>query len=264
MRTPPYLIAVGSGARVGLLALACACGPSSDSTTGASTTDASTADASTAEASTADASTAASPTEGGSTAGGSTAGESTAGEACVAPPQEPVGPAVSITITNMRATPVYIDRTIGCAPVRGYRIVPAGSDKPLPIDADCQFRCNDVLAGAECECDLGCPADSIQRINPGESVLSSWSGGQIAAAQLADGCGPDSCGGSCVIDAPAPAGDYTLVVPASSTVGDCQDVCDCPPDEMPCVFTANRGPEDLTIEFAWNYPAMTELAVVFE
>ena len=248
------------GARVGLLALVAACGPSSDSTAGASTTDASTTDATVTDAPTADAPT----TADASTADTPTDGGSTAGEPCELPLQEPVGPAVAITITNTRATPVYIDRTIGCAPVRGYRIVPAGADKPLPIDIDCQFRCDDVLAGAECVCDLGCPADSVQRLAPGESVVASWSGGQIVAAQLADGCGSESCAGRCVIDEPAPVGDYTLVVPASSTVSDCQDTCDCPPDEMPCIFTATRGPDDLTIELAWNYPAMTELSAVFE
>lgn len=228
------------GALVGLLGVVVACGPSKGgSTEGGST-------------------------EGGSSGGGSSGGGVTEGGQCGVPPGEPVGPPVTITITNMRATPVYLDGTLGCSPVSGYRIVPAGSDKPLPIDPDCQFACEDVLAGIECACQLGCPADSVRRLDPGESMVSSWSGGQIVAAKLAEGCGSESCGGNCVIQGPAPAGAYTLVVPASSTITDCQDPCECPPEEVPCVVTGLRGADDLAVEVMWSYPDETELAVVFQ
>ncbi len=221
--------------------------------------DATTIDATTTNATTTDAT---STTDGG-TAATTEAPPTTSAAECEPPMGEPLGPAVKLEIVNMRDTPVYLDGTLGCYPVPGYKIVPAGSDTPLVITADCQFGCAEVLAGQDCGCDLGCAADQARRIDPGVTMQASWSGGQIVPVTLADGCGAESCGGRCIVLGPVPAGAYNLVVPASSTV-DCFDVCTCPPDEPACLVAGARGPDDLTVELAWNYPDQTQLLIVFE
>lgn len=205
-------------------------------------------------------------TEGGGSTGGSSgsSGVTEGGGQCEPPPGLPVGPAVMVKITNMRAEPVFLMGTSGCLPFSGFRVVPEGADKPLPIDPDCQFSCAEVIAGIECGCPLGCPIDTVIRLDPGGSLFKSWSGGQLTPIQLGEGCGSEACGGSCVELSPAAAGAYTVVVPASSTITECTEPCECPPDEEPCTLSGYLGPDDLTVEVAMSYPDQTSIEALIE
>lgn len=234
-----------------VVALGVACGPDKGETT---------------EGSSSDSGGSSGTTEGGGSTGGSggSGGVTEGGGMCEPPPGLPVGPAVMITITNMRAEAVFLQGTSGCLPSSGFRVVPAGSSDPLPIDPDCEFSCSDVIAGVECVCQLGCPIDAVIRLDPGVSLVKPWSGGQLVRIQLAEECGAESCGGHCVELTPAPAGAYTVVVPASSTISECQAPCECPPDEVPCTLQGYLGPNDLTVEVALSYPDQTSLEAIIQ
>lgn len=218
-----------------------ACGDKGDDTTTASETSASTG-----------ADTSGPPTTGGSATGGE----------CEPPPVDPLGAAVAIDLVNMRAEPVFIDATLGCEPVSGYQIFPAGSDTKLDLDPDCRFDCATIVSGMNCECALGCPAGQVRRIDPGVTFTTAWNGGQLVTADLGEGCGQGVCTDSCIVPAGVPAGMYALRVPASTTT-DCETDCECPQGEA-CLVFANRGADDADAELVFDYPAQTKLTLTFE
>jgi hypothetical protein len=185
---------------------------------------------------------------------------------CEIPEQEPLGGGVTITITNMRTAPVYLDGTVGCESVPGFAIIPVGSDEALDIDPGCFLAsCPALLAGADCGCPLGCPFDNVVRLDPGVSERRQWSGGVVVPVELADGCGSPTCGDECMVLEPPAAGDYRLVLPASNSLGSCAvEPCECPAEELPCTVSGYRGPDDANVEIVFAYPEMNELEIVFD
>jgi hypothetical protein len=208
--------------------------------------------------------TGATTTTGTSTTDASTTDASTTDDLVCDPPSvSPLGVAVTIELMNMRAEPIYIDGTLGCEPVTGYQIFPEGSGTALDLDASCRFDCPTVLSGVGCECALGCPIDQVRRIDPGATFKAAWNGGEFVPVTLSDGCAKDPCVDSCIVSAGVPAGGYELRVPASTTV-ECESDCTCPPNEMPCLILGARGPSDVEVTLAFNYPEQTALMAAFE
>lgn len=226
---------------------------------------------------TAGATTEVAPTTGGTSTGGTSTGDEATGPTtggssetgaetgavCELPPALPYGPGVQVEVTNEGADPVFFNASEFCAAFTGFKLFPAGSDTPLDIDRDCQFSCGYVASGAPCECDPGCIVETIYRLDPGKSLGLRWDGSQLLQRQLSEACASPECGLTCYDPTSVPEGSYELLLTASSTA-ECEPSCDCAPNEDPCTVTGLIGPDDRTLERSFEYPAQTELALVFE
>lgn len=226
-----------------MLLLLCACGPK-----GGDTEDTGTA-----------ATTSASETTGDTppTGDGPTTGDELCGD-----PSVPISPAVEVKITNGGTARAYVDLELNC-----YDLLPFTVDRPdtkqVKINlGPFEFTCAEAGPG-DCGEDLGCPfGGRVTQIEPGASLITSWSGGAQVLAPLSEACADQLCGG-CWIDEQVPPGKYTVRVAAGTGIAGCDpDPCvDCVPENGTCVTSGGRI-NAVVVEAPVDYPAQTAVELV--
>lgn len=205
-------------------------------------------------------------TTGTPTASGTLDPTTGAQQTCDDPSVAEVGPEVTVHLKNDGASPIFVDRRVFCSAADPFSIVSPGGETLHTGLGLCDFSCAVVLA-EDCGCQAGCgdPGRVVQ-IDPGVTYTVAWSGEHWADATLPAEC-VGTCGESCLAREQAPAGMYKVVARASGQVEGCDD-CGCVGDSAGdsigwCEIEGARAGEEVVVEGALDYPAQTEITLVF-
>jgi len=168
------------------------------------------------------------PSGGSSAAGRSSGGASVCSEFTEQTPQP-----VTVKIRNDTGVPVYMgSRMQTCTSEALYGVLDA-SGTTLPNSGICSTPCQGFLDGNPIGGCVGlCLAPEVTRLNPGETLVTQWSGLYAVADQLPHECDASVSSGegpvSCVVDRRIEPGSYTFVAEAGSDFTCDGSVADCP------------------------------------
>lgn len=201
----------------------------------------------------------------GATGGGSTGG-STGGAACEGLADVTPSPAVTVTLRNGGAEPVFLVRAQGCDFVDPLAIAGPGDTPVNWSQGSCEFTCGEAMSGF-CSCPAFCAQDSVMMLAPGGTYMIPWSGAVYEATDAPMACvAAGGCPTSCLRKLQAPSGTYTLTSVGGSEVAGCLDPnnCTCTPNgEGWCEIGATGvGGAPRQASAMLNYPG-TAIDVVF-
>lgn len=192
----------------------------------------------------------------------STGASSTGAPSCEVSPEDELGAEVKVLLRNAGDATIWVDRRLFCGEVLPFAIFDPAGEEVNPSIGLCEFTCEEILMG-NCGCPAGCGSpDQVIQIDPGATFEIAWSGEHWAPFPLTEECA-NGCDLSCLARQVVQPGVYKFVARSSSLLTDCED-CSCTPNaDGWCQMDGNRDGEEVVVEGTLNYPAQTEITLVF-
>ncbi|MCY0995181.1 hypothetical protein OV203_49095 [Nannocystis sp. ILAH1] len=182
-------------------------------------------------------------------------------DVCADPSDLDIGPAVTLTLRNGGAAPIFLVVDDGCGG-QPFSVAPEGGSQLHTHALACE-AC--ATAALQCGCDDGCGNDEIIQLDPDGRLELVWAGDHFEASPVPSACVEQFCGFmTCLARRQVAPARLDIVAFATSAVGECGDACTCTADaEGWCVLAGQPAGVQRLAEAQLDYPAATALELVF-